>query len=135
MAFQVARSRRCYQRFAGRRDLHQADGALTPLVTRFNPQARTLVIPAHDVLIVGEIAIQLQQAEPFRVVIGIGVELQLLRVVQRTANPLTVTAPHRQPIGVVDLRVNGIAHAAFIIPQLNILVIGAMPNCLMSLRA
>ncbi|CSP87418.1 Uncharacterised protein [Shigella sonnei] len=48
------------QRFARCWDFHQADGALTPLVTRFHPQTWAFVIPAHNVLIMGEVTIQLQ---------------------------------------------------------------------------
>ncbi len=61
-----------------------------------------------------EIAIELKQAEPFRVFVHKRIELQLLRVVQRTANPLPVTAPHGETVGVMNLRVDGIAHAAFV---------------------
>ena len=63
----------------------------------------------------GEITVQLQQAKAFRVLILIGIELQLLRVVQRTADPLAVAEPHRETVGVVDLRVNGVADAALVV--------------------
>ena len=56
-----------------------------------------------------EIAVELQQAKPTRVFILEGVELQLLRVIQRTTHPLAVAAPHGETIGVVNLRVDGIA--------------------------
>ncbi|CCJ88727.1 hypothetical protein BN132_655 [Cronobacter turicensis 564] len=57
----------------------------------------------------------LQQAKPFRVFIRERIKLQALRVIERAAHPLAVAAPHRQAVGVVDLRVNGVAHAAFVI--------------------
>ncbi|CDA01428.1 putative uncharacterized protein [Klebsiella variicola CAG:634] len=63
----------------------------------------------------GEIAVQLQQTEAARVLVLEGVELQLLRVIQRPADPFAVPQPHRQPIGVVDLRVDGIAHPALVV--------------------
>ncbi|CCK14528.1 hypothetical protein BN136_538 [Cronobacter universalis NCTC 9529] len=56
----------------------------------------------------------LQQAKPFRVFVRERVELQALRVIERAAHPLAVAAPHRQAVGVVNLRVNGVAHAAFV---------------------
>ncbi|MNE24752.1 hypothetical protein D3C80_1180530 [compost metagenome] len=56
----------------------------------------------------------LHQAEALRVGIGEGIELQGGRVVQRAADPLAVTAPHGQAVGVVDLRVNGVAHPALV---------------------
>ena len=56
----------------------------------------------------------LHQAEAFRVFIGKRVELQLGRVVQWAADPLAVAAPHRQAVRIVDLRVDGVAHAAFV---------------------
>lgn len=58
--FLAARSKQCYPAFPRSWDFHQADGALTPLVTRFHPQTWAFVIPAHNVLIMGEITIQLQ---------------------------------------------------------------------------
>ncbi len=102
------------QRFAGGGDLHQIDGALAPFAHWLDPQAGALVIPADNILIIFEIVIKLQQAEAARVLILIGVELQLLRVIQRTRDPLAAAAPHRQTIGVVDLRMIGVAHAALV---------------------
>ncbi|MNC17762.1 hypothetical protein D3C75_656530 [compost metagenome] len=58
--------------------------------------------------------VELQQTKTFRVIVGIGVVLQLLRVIERPRHPLAVTTPHRQAIGVMNLRVNGVTHAAFI---------------------
>ncbi len=103
------------QRLPGGRDLHQVDRPFAPAVARLDPQAWALVVPAHNVLIVIEVAIELQQAEALRVVILEGVELQFLRVIQRTADPLAVTAPHGEAIRVVDLRVNGVAHPALVV--------------------
>ena len=82
------------QRFAGSWDLHQADRPFAPLVTRLNPQAGTLVIPAHHILVVGEITVQLQQTKAARVLVLEGIELQLLRVIQRPADPFPVAQPH-----------------------------------------
>ena len=113
--FRLPEADHVIQRFTGGWDLHQRDRSFPPVVARLNPQARALVIPAHHVLVVGEIAIELQQAEPFRVFVQIGIKLQLLRVIERTADPLPVAAPHCQAVGVVDLRVNGVAHAAFVV--------------------
>ncbi len=62
-----------------------------------------------------KVAIELQQTKPFRVLVGVGIELQFLRIIQRTTDPLAIAAPHRQTIGVVDLRVNGVTHAALVI--------------------
>ncbi len=59
--------------------------------------------------------VELQQPKAFRVIVQIGIELQPLRVVQRTGDPFAVAAPHRQAVGVVNLRMNGVAHAAFVI--------------------
>ncbi len=58
--------------------------------------------------------IKLQQAEAARVLILIGVELQTLRIVQRTRDPFAAAGPHRQPIAIVNLRMIGIAHATLI---------------------
>ena len=63
----------------------------------------------------GKITVQLQQTKAARVLVLEGVELQLLRVVQRPADPFAVAQPHRQPIGVVDLRVDGIAHPTLVV--------------------
>ena len=53
--------------------------------------------------------------EAARVFILVGVKGQTLRVVQRATNPLSGSGPHSQTIGVVDLRMNGVAHAAFVV--------------------
>ena len=63
----------------------------------------------------GEVAVQLQQAKTTRIFILESVELQLLRVVQRTAHPFAVAQPHRQAVGVVDLRMDSVAHPPFVI--------------------
>ena len=102
------------KRFPRSRDLHQPNRAFTPLIQRLNPQTWALVIPAHDVLVIGKLVVELQQTEAFRVVIEISVELQLLWVIERTRYPFAVSTPHSQAIGVMNLRVNGVAHTAFV---------------------
>ncbi len=58
----------------------------------------------------------MQQAEPalgYRPPVR---ELQFLRIIQRAANHSPLPATSRQPIGIVNLRMNGVAYPAFIIP-------------------
>ena len=62
-----------------------------------------------------EIAVKLQQTKAARVLVLEGVELQFLRVVQRPADPLAVTEPHGEAVGVVNLRVDGVAHPALVV--------------------
>ncbi len=102
------------QRFSGGRDLHQVDGAFAPFADRLDPQAGTLVVPADNVLIVLKVVVKLQQAETARVLILIGIVLQLLRVIQRTGDPFAAAGPHRQAIGIMDLWMVGVAHAALV---------------------
>ena len=67
----------------------------------------------HD-MVLTEFVIGLHQAETFRVLVGEGVELQGGRIVQRAADPLAIAAPHGEPVRIVDLRVDGVAHAALV---------------------
>ena len=100
------------QGFASGGDFQQVDGAFAPGRGRFNPQAWAFAVPVDGVLVAGELMVGLHQAEAFGVGVGERVELQLGRVVQGPADPLAVAAPHGQAVRVVDLRVDGVAHAA-----------------------
>ncbi len=112
---------------------HQADGALTPLVTRFHPQTYMFVIPAHNVLTGEKSRSSCNKTKPFLGCCHVSIELQfcgLFKVDGKSTSPLP--RRHGQTIRVMNLRMNCIAHPTFISTQLNILVIGAMPSCLMS---
>ncbi len=102
------------QRLAGSGQLHQVDGAFAPRRGGFDPQAWALVVAVDCVLIARKGVIGLHQTEALRVFVDVGVELNMLGVVQRSADPLAVAAPHGQSIRVVNLRVNGVTHAAFV---------------------
>ena len=50
------------------------------------------------------IAVALQQAEAARVFVEVGIEMHLRRIGQRPPDPLARSGPHRQAVGVMDLR-------------------------------
>ena len=123
------------QRFAGSWDLHQADRPFAPLVTRLNPQAGTLVIPAHHIPGSGRNHGPAATDQSRAGSCPEGIELQLLRVIQRPADPFPLPnhIDSRSESWICGWMVSHIRRS--LLPQLNILVIGAIPSCLISLRA
>ena len=65
-----------------------------------------------------EVAVALEQAETARVVVGEHVEAQVFGIAQRPPDPFAAAGPHRQAVGVVDLRAPVPVHAAVVLADL-----------------
>lgn len=89
--------------FVRGRDFHQFHGALAPVALRLDPGTRTQVVAVIQVFVAGELAAALEQAEAFRVLHAEGAHRQVLRIVQRTPQPLAVAGMDLQAAGVMQL--------------------------------
>src|SRR5437016_4369137 len=70
------------------------------------------------VLVVVEDTVTLQEAEAAWVFVGVGIHPDAGRIYQRAPDPLTVAAPERQAVRVVNFRTPIIAHAAVVLATL-----------------
>ena len=64
-----------------------------------------------------EIAVALDQAEPARVLVAEGGDAQILRVEQRTPDPLALPGLHLETVAVVDLRPEIVEAAPPVLPE------------------
>ncbi|SDY81204.1 hypothetical protein SAMN05421755_10517 [Nitrosomonas sp. Nm33] len=87
-----------------RGDFHQLDAALSPVAQRFDPGARAQVVAVVQVLIAGKLSAALKQAETLRILHAVAAHRQVLRVVQRTPDPLAAAGMDLQAGGVVQFR-------------------------------
>src|ERR1700682_5258183 len=65
------------------RNLDQLNRAFAPIPDRFGPQARSPLETRLQILILQEILLALHQAEPARIEIGEGADLQVLGIAKR----------------------------------------------------
>src|SRR6266404_9062765 len=85
-----------------RRDLDELYGAVAEAAPRRDPHARTQIGAGFEVLVVAEVAVTLDQAEPLWVQRLERVHAERLRVVERPPQPLALEVD-LQAVGVVDL--------------------------------
>ena len=75
-----------------------------PIADGFHPAARAQLVAVVEILILVEVATTLHQAEAAWVVDTIAADVEALRVVQRTPDPLAVAGMNAQAFGIMQLR-------------------------------
>src|SRR5262249_29453898 len=90
--------------FATRGEFHQVNVALTPIASRFDPDAGHVVIRIKQVLVTRELPIALQKAEAAHIVGGAGPVLQRRRIDQWTPEKGPVLLADGKAIRVMNLR-------------------------------
>ena len=83
------------------RDLDQHHRAGAPIAYRFYPHAGTQFVARVEILVVGEIAIALHEAEALGIVIDEARNAQPLGIDHRSPQPLAGTGQHHEAIGVM----------------------------------
>src|SRR5205814_10535893 len=86
------------------RELDEHDGALAPLAQRLDPRRRALLVEDAIILVILEIAIALQKAEPPGVAAGEAAGRHRFGIVERPPQALTTAGPDRQSIRIMNLR-------------------------------